>query len=80
MYPKCNGKPAKERSHSPICIKREKINVACCVNGWGGGNPLVVQWLGLCALTAEALGSTPRRGTKTPKDVKMGWRLSRSWN
>ena len=54
MYPECNGKPVKERSHGPICIKREKINVACYVNGWGGGKPLVVQGLGLCALTAEA--------------------------
>ena len=60
----------KERSHGPICIDREKINVTCCINGWGGGNSLVVQWLGLCALTAEVLGSIPRQGTKTPQDVK----------
>ena len=60
----------KERSHGPICIEREKINVTCCINGWGGGNSLVVQWLGLCALTAEVLGSIPRQGTKTPQDVK----------
>ena len=31
------------------------------------GNSLVVQWLGLRALTAKGLGSIPGRGTKIPK-------------
>ena len=31
------------------------------------GNSLVVQWLGLCAFTAEGLGSIPDRGTKIPQ-------------
>ena len=30
------------------------------------GNSLVVQWLGLCTLTAEGLGSIPGWGTKIP--------------
>ena len=30
------------------------------------GNSLAVQWLGLCALTAEGLGSIPGWGTKIP--------------
>ena len=28
------------------------------------GNSLVVQWLGLCAFTAEGPGSIPGQGTK----------------
>ena len=31
------------------------------------GNSLVVQWLGLCTLTAEDLGSIPGGGTKKKK-------------
>ena len=30
-------------------------------------NSLVVQWLGLCALTAKGLGSIPGQGTKNPQ-------------
>lgn len=30
------------------------------------GNSLLVQWLGLCALTAEGLASIPGQGTKGP--------------
>ena len=30
---------------------------------------LAVQWLGLCALTAEGPGSIPGRGTKIPQAV-----------
>ena len=30
-------------------------------------NPLVVQWLGLCAVTAEGLCSILGRGTKIPQ-------------
>ena len=32
-----------------------------------GINSLVVQWLGLCAVTAEGLGSIPGQGTKIPQ-------------
>ena len=31
------------------------------------GNSLVVQWLGLCAFTAEGQGSVPGQGTKIPQ-------------
>ena len=31
------------------------------------GKSLVVQWLGLCALIAESLGSLPGQETKTHK-------------
>ena len=31
------------------------------------GNSLVVQWLGLCAFTAEGVGSAPGWGTKIPQ-------------
>ena len=30
------------------------------------GNSLVVQWLGLCALTVKGPGSIPSQGTKDP--------------
>ena len=33
------------------------------------GNSLAVQWLGLCAFTAEGPGSTPGQGTKIPQAV-----------
>ena len=33
----------------------------------GRGNSLVVQWLGLQALTARGLGSIPSQGTKIPQ-------------
>ena len=36
------------------------------------GNSLAVQWLGLCALTAEGLGSIPGRGTKPPQATWRG--------
>ena len=35
-------------------------------------NSLVVQWLGLHALTAEGPGSIPGRGTKIPQAVQHG--------
>ena len=44
-----------------ICVKKH------CV-----GNSLVVQWLGLCAFTAESLGSVPGWGTKIPQAVRCG--------
>ena len=31
------------------------------------GNSLVVQWLGLCAFTAEGVSSVPGGGTKIPQ-------------
>ena len=36
------------------------------------GNSLAVQWLGLCALTAEGLGSIPGWGTKIPQAMWCG--------
>ena len=36
------------------------------------GNSLAVQWLGLCALTAEGPGSIPGRGTKNPQAERRG--------
>ena len=36
------------------------------------GNSLTVQWLGLCAFTAEGLGSISGRGTKIPQAVWYG--------
>ena len=38
-------------------------------NRWGFGNSLVVQWLGLCTLTAKSPGSIPGWGTKIPQAV-----------
>ena len=34
--------------------------------------PGSVQWLGLCAFTAEGLGSIPGRGTKIPQAARRG--------
>ena len=34
------------------------------------GNSLVVQWLGLCAFTAEGAGSIPGWGTKIPQATR----------
>ena len=31
------------------------------------GNPLEVQWWGLCIVTAEGWGSIPDQGTKIPR-------------
>ena len=36
------------------------------------GNSLEVQWLGLCTLSAEGLGSFPGRGTKIPQATRRG--------
>ena len=38
------------------------------------GNPLVVQWLGLHALTAEGLGSIPGQGTQIPQAARLSQR------
>ena len=35
-------------------------------------NSLVVQWLGLCALTAKGLGSISSQGTKIPQTAQCG--------
>ena len=35
-------------------------------------NSLVVQWLGLCAVTAEGAGLTPGWGTKIPQAAQLG--------
>ena len=36
------------------------------------GNSLAVQWLGLCAFTAEGTGSIPGWGTKMPQAAQCG--------
>ena len=36
------------------------------------GNSLVIQWLGLSALTARGLGSVPGQGTKIPQAAWRG--------
>ena len=36
------------------------------------GNSLAVQWLGLCAFTAEGPGSFPDRGTKILQAMQLG--------
>ena len=36
------------------------------------GNSLAVQWLGLCAFTAESLGSIPGWGTKIARVAQRG--------
>ena len=38
----------------------------------GGGNSLVVQWLGLHAFTAKDQGSIPGQGTKIPQATWCG--------
>ena len=38
--------------------KKKQLNI---------GNSLDVQWLGLCAFTAEDTGPVPVRGTKIPQ-------------
>ena len=39
------------------------------------GNPLVVQWLGLCTFTARGRGSIPRWGAKIPQAVWHGQKI-----
>ena len=34
------------------------------------GNPLAVQWLGLCIVTTEGWGSVPDQGTKIPRAMR----------
>ena len=36
------------------------------------GNSLAVQWLGLCALTAEDPDSIPGQGIKIPQATQLG--------
>ena len=46
------------------------MSLICAIKKNTAGNSLVVQWLGLRALTTERLGSIPGRGTKTPQAVQ----------
>ena len=39
-----------------------------------GGNSLVVQWLGLCAVSAEGLGSIPSWETRIPQSEQHDWK------
>ena len=36
------------------------------------GNPLAVQWLGLCIVTTEGWGSIPGQETKVPEATQHG--------
>ena len=49
-------------------------------NKWKGGNSPALQWLGLCAFTAEGMGSIPGRGTKIPQDMHQGQKLKKFKN
>ncbi len=51
----CQGQPEQEGMRK--CHKHDLMK----------GTSLAVQWLGLCAFTAEGLGSIPGQGTKTPQ-------------
>ena len=44
------------------------------LKGVGPGNSLEVQWLGLCAFTANGPGSMPGWGTKIPQAAWRGQR------
>ena len=48
---------------SPICHQTQSTK-----GSWGSS--LAVQWLGLCAFTAEVLGSIPGQGTKIPEAAR----------
>jgi len=41
------------------------------------GNCLAVQWLGLCAFTAEGLGSIPGWGSEIPQAARHGKKTSK---
>ena len=45
----------------------------------GLGNSLVVQWLGLCAFTAEGTGSSSRQGIKIPQAMQHGQKKGNVW-
>ena len=40
-------------------------------------NSLAVQWLGLCAFTADGPGSIPGQGIKIPQAVGCGKKIKR---
>ena len=54
-------------------ISKKKCNLLRLHQNWPDlGNSLVVQWLGLHALTAEGPGSIPGQGTKIPQATGCG--------
>ena len=57
-------------------------NVIECLRAWTLGNSLAVQWLRLCAFTAEGMVLTPGQGTKPCCTVeKRAWTLGfSSWS
>ena len=64
---------------APHDVEETGRDPACFMSPWqgsdknlAGGNSLAVQWLGLCAFTAEDLGSIPGWGTKIPQVVRHG--------
>ena len=59
--------------HSLMVEKKLKNNISWYLKiTYNFGNSPVVQWLGLCALTAEGLGSIPGRETKIPQAIQCG--------
>ena len=44
------------------------------------GNSLEVQWLKLCTLTVEGLGSIPSQGTKIPHTMQHNQKIERKEN
>ena len=40
----------------------------------------MAQWLGLCAFTAEDLGSIPGLGTKIPQALRRGQKKKKSYS
>ena len=52
--------------------KKEKAIKKIHLKSYQKGIPLVIQWLGLCALTAKGLGSISAWGTKIPHAAGCG--------
>ena len=50
-----------------------------CIKNMCWGNTLVIQWLGLCAFTAEGPDSVPGLGTKISQDAKQKKKKKICW-
>ena len=57
--------------YTDCLIRMKKFNILS-IKGLALGSSLVVQWLGLHALTAKGPGSIPGQGTKIPRAVRCG--------
>ena len=69
--PKEGSKRRKEQKmnyrNNQRTINKMAINTYLSIITLNVGNSLAVQWLGLCALTAEGPGSIPGGGTNIPQ-------------